>query len=1467
MAGVGTTNRQSVFSRISKPNFDARLNIPIGVKNNMDFAAVVGDNSTSNALQFFPLKDKAQSRIELPIELAKKVVADYHTTLYGYFLGPRVPYAIVQRCVKAAWGKFGFADMMMNANGFYFFKFNNLGGSKQVIESGPLMVRGVPLFISEWDPTKGITKPIHTSCPLWVKLHNIPLVAFNVEGISRIASALGVPKQMDACTASMCDKAWGRPGFAKVLIETWAVGELKRELEVVIPNLNGGAEVPVTINVEYLWEPIQCSTCLVFGHKASTCSKNKVIEVPPQKHKEVDADGFIRVTRKEWRKKSNVVDTSIQKEAVPSDSDGSTSLQKNDHDEEVSEMEQVSTETIVREQEQVVQPEVVEVVVDKQDTSNSKGDRVVMDKEDVSGVSVIHNLMINIATWNIRGLNTRGKQIEVRDVIHENDVNICAIVESHVRVDMLDQVCNYTFGRWNWISNQASCDYGTRIILAWDGGIFDIMMLEMESQFMHCEVKVRGTDVAFFLTVLYGANRGVDRRRLWSGLRKFSAIFGQKPWAISGDFNALLFPHDALGGVSRRNADMAEFFSCVEDIEVFDLRYTGIQHTWCQKPKEEAGLKRKLDRVMANIAFTSSFSNASVKFLPRRLSDHSPSLLTFKGGVRRKKWGFKFDNFITENARFLPIVMECWKTNVEGSFMFRVTQKLKLLKQPLRHLRNSYGDLAVRTSKVKHELDVIQLAVDLDPFNDALKEDLKALRVAYQQARKNEEVSASQRAKVKWLREGDSNTRFFHMVVKEKRYAQQVHSIRNSCGVYVYDDEVPLSFVENLKFLLGTRDDSLDPIMPSKWFLNPLCLSDALHMIRPISDSDIRNAMFSIGNEKAPGSDGFTAKFFKASWSIVGGDVTTAIHNFFYRSKLDKELNHTLICLLPKTPNATCVTDFRPISCCTVLYKCISKILVDRIKPYLDGLISRSQSAFVPGRRIFDNILMAHELVVGYHLNSGAPRCAFKIDIRKSYDMVDWNFLLRARGIRQGDPLSPYLFTVIMEGFAMIFRNCIAEAASFGYHAGCEDLSITHLCFADDLFVFTRGDVASVGILKKALHLFASKSGLSPSIEKSEVFFGNVPMDEQHAILEYLPFKSGRKQLVTSVLQSLQLYWMAVFVFPSAVVHQIEALCRYFLWTQGESSRGKCKIAWDLVCRPLVGGGLGFKRLSVWNRALITKHIWDLRTKRNSLWVDWIHRHYLRNAEFWTVRSASKWSWVFRKIMSIREDVRRFLRVRIGNGRTTHAWEDTWLLDTPLSSLISYRVVHAMGFSVSSTVFDVLSVLEGVWPNVWVERYPQLAASSFLVYKPIWYGALGCRSKCVWFKGHIPKHSFCLWIACLKRHPTQDRIALWKHEPPDLVCSLCGAGSDSHLHLFFMCPFSSAVWSGICMKMDWYGFPNNWDAILLALSDPSTAPKHLAHKLTLAASVYMLWCERNHHLFSNQKKSEVVIINEIRDVV
>ncbi|KAJ9536546.1 hypothetical protein OSB04_un000298 [Centaurea solstitialis] len=1518
--------RVSVFDRLET---DARLKFN---PSDMNFAKAVG-TADSATLAFFPLATKAQTCVHIPKELASEVV-----------------------------------------------------------EAGPLMIRGVPLFVEHWDPVKGLSKPIHTSCPLWVKLHNIPLVAFNKEGISRIASALGVPKQMDACTASMCDKAWGRPGFAKVLIETWAVGELKRELQVVIPNLAGGEDVRIAIKVEYLWEPSQCAHCLVFGHKTTSCAKAVAAQLKKGKAAVVDEDGFTKVQRKEWRPKvvgsSPGTKNDVQqighqhtdgvsivsstptggagsdapvvqmKEVVQSDA--GTATLSNTLDEgmvhenlnaqsghverkDATNKEGLGTSVLrreaVRETRHFTAPLDVPLKtilknpnrfapLEEGKGAQSGKDDGSKDKKGSSPPVIIRQgldapkkpggmlklIMFNLAFWNIRGMNAVDKQQELRSLISNNNLHVCAVLETHLRLEVLQSVCDRTFRRWAWVSNQAQSNHGTRIIVAWDQSVVDVMVLESHNQFMHCQIKFRDSQDIFLVSFVYGANRGLDRRALWSGLRQFQVLMGDRPWLAVGDFNCMLFPHDALGGASRRNSDMVDFAAFVEDVDLFDIRFSGIHHTWSQKPKDESGLLRKLDRILANTSFTSSFQDCSARFLPRGISDHSPGVVSFNGKIRKRNFGFKFDNFLVTDAQFLPIVKHWWSTEINGTFMYKLTSKLKLLKAPFRKLRSSYGNLTETTQSLKHELDTVQLATDLYPSDMGLKEDLEHLRVAYQQACWNDMCAAKQRAKVKWLSQGDSNTKYFHQVVKEKRNSHHIHSVCNSEGVFVYDLDVATAFIDHFKMIIGSRDDTVNPHMPLDLFTRKLELGDSLHMIRAITDEEIKGALFQIGNDKAPGPDGFSAKFFKSAWEVIGGDVLLAIHNFFYRSRLPKELNHTLLCLLPKSINATSVTDFRPIACCTVLYKCIAKVLVNRMKPFLDGIIGNYQSAFIPGRKISDNILMAHELVKGYHLNSGPPRCAFKIDLRKAYDMVNWDFLFNMlaglgfhpviikwitvmvsspsfsialngesfgnfqgqRGIRQGDPLSPYLFTIIMEGFAMIFKECINEASNFQFHHGCQELGITHLCFADDLFVFTHGDVHSVGVVKKALDVFAMRSGLSPNLQKSDIFFGHVPLDEKTAILDCLAFRQGtfpirylgvplspialrasdysdivakvkdrvqnwkskflsfggRRQLILSVLQSLQLYWMAVFLFPSVTIHDLESCFRDFLWTQGATSKGRCKVAWTTICKPLESGGLGVKRLSVWNRALLTKNLWAILSRANTLWVQWIRLYSLRG-NFWAARRHHRWSWTFARMMTIRDEIRRYVTVRIGDGLSTNAWEDSWLPCGALSSIIPYRVFH---------VRRAYGSLVGHFDRVdW--------------------------TKMVWFKGHIPKHAFCLWLACLRRLPTQDRMYSWKQDHHELRCSLCNACMDSHSHLFFECSFASDVWSRIKVKVNWLNAPTSWDVMMDVLAVTCTSSRPLMQKLALSATVYMIWQERNTRLFTANHTHVIELVKNIMDVV
>ncbi|XP_021994613.1 uncharacterized protein LOC110891219 [Helianthus annuus] len=143
----------------------------------------------------------------------------------------------------------------------------------QMFEDGPWMIRNVPIILKQWSASTKLEKEELKSIPVWVKMHDVPLAAFTEDGLSLLASKIGVPKMLDSYTATMCTESWGRSSYARALIEVQSGADLKKSVNVAIPSLEGDGHSVAEVKIEYDWEPLRCSSCCVFGHEDSSCPK------------------------------------------------------------------------------------------------------------------------------------------------------------------------------------------------------------------------------------------------------------------------------------------------------------------------------------------------------------------------------------------------------------------------------------------------------------------------------------------------------------------------------------------------------------------------------------------------------------------------------------------------------------------------------------------------------------------------------------------------------------------------------------------------------------------------------------------------------------------------------------------------------------------------------------------------------------------------------------------------------------------------------------------------------------------------------------------------------------------------------------------------------------------------------------------------------------------------------------------
>ncbi|GKD23981.1 RNA-directed DNA polymerase, eukaryota [Tanacetum coccineum] len=382
-------------------------------------------------------------------------------------------------------------------------------------------------------------------------------------------------------------------------------------------------------------------------------------------------------------------------------------------------------------------------------------------------------------------------------------------------------------------------------------------------------------------------------------------------------------------------------------------------------------------------------------------------------------------------------------------------------------------------------------------------------------------METAQKAKIKWCIEGDENSSFFHGMLNKKRSQLSIRGIMVN-GSWIEDPfMVKREFYHHFSKRFAKPDIQRAHLVME--YPNTITLEQQVDLECEVSKEELKKAVWDCGIDKSPGPDGFTFGFYRRYWNIIEIDVFEAVKCFFNTGTIPNGCNSFFITLIPKIPDANLVNDFRPISLIGSPYKIIAKILANRLIGVLGGIVNEVQSAFIAERQILDGPFILNELFQWCKLKR-KQSLIFKVDFEKAFDSVRWDFLdevlrkfgfgnkwcnwiqscLRSsrgsilingspteefsffKGLKQGDPLSPFLFILIMESLHLSFQR-VVDAGMFKGVKLHSSMILTHMFYADDVVFVGQWCDENINTLIHVLECFYRASGMRINMSKSKI--------------------------------------------------------------------------------------------------------------------------------------------------------------------------------------------------------------------------------------------------------------------------------------------------------------------------------------------------------------------------------------------
>ncbi|GJZ90395.1 RNA-directed DNA polymerase, eukaryota, partial [Tanacetum coccineum] len=855
-------------------------------------------------------------------------------------------------------------------------------------------------------------------------------------------------------------------------------------------------------------------------------------------------------------------------------------------------------------------------------------------------------------------LAQKDKKDWVKELCNKNKVSFVGLQETKMEsIDLLSvRLCwgnvNFDYVHSDSIGNSGG------ILCIWDPNSFRKDSVTVSDYF----VIVRGvwikSGMDILIVVVYAPHDVRDKRLVWDYLSHVS-----NQWAgevvMMGDFNEVRYKSDRFG--SNFNAHGANIFN-------------------------NFIINACLDRFLVSENLLNTCPNISDITLDRFLSDHRPILLR-EASFDYGPTPFRFFHFWFDVDGFDKFVTDSWKDapGDDSNAMRNLCGKLKFLKVKIRawyadYRNNSKGSV----TNFKEELRILDELIDKGNGSDEIVNNRLEILGKLQQVNKAQASEVAQKAKIKWYVEGDENTKFFHGMLNKKRSQLNIRGIMIN-GTWTDNPKaVKQEFFQHFRNRFDKPPDQNAHIdMP---FPNSLSTDQQKDLECMVSKEEVKRAVWDCGTDKSPGPDGFTFGFYRHFWSTIEND----------------------------NPDANMVKDFRPISLIGSIYKIIAKILTNRLVGVLGDIVNEVQSAFISERQILDGPFILNE-IMQWCRRRKKQSLIFKVDFEKAYDSVRWDFLDDIlefqfyKGLKQGDPLSPFLFILVMESLHISFQRVVDVGMFTGIKLS-SSLNISHLFYADDAIFLGQWNDSNIDTLVHVMECFYRVSGLRINLCKSKIMGIHVDADRIKSAASKLgclvlntPFlylgtkvgenmsrvhawkevivkiKSrlsnwklktlsigGRFTLLKSVLGSTPIFHMSIYKVPSSVLHLLESIRSHFFHGHDPRSKKASWVNWNKVLTAKERGGLGVSSLYALNRGLMCKWVWRFFAHKSLLWSRVIKAiHGPEGGLITDVRRGFRSTWTsivqeVKKLQNQGVNIFDYIRIKIGNGDNTSFWKDKW---------------------------------------------------------------------------------------------------------------------------------------------------------------------------------------------------------------